>query len=238
MFTILGGDGKEYGPVTIGKIHEWIAGGRANMQTKARRQDETEWKTLGDFPEISQFGTAGSPTPPPIPDYPPTPVMPVTNITEPGVATLELEPASRWLRLGAALLDGIVSSILMTPGFAVMMSAGFFTNPDHPNTPLLLAGFGVLGFGFLILMGIQIYLLTTRGQTIGKKLLAIKIVNFEDEANPGFVKAFLLRSFVNGLIGSIPFVGAVYSLVDICFIFRDDRRCLHDLLAGTKVVKA
>jgi uncharacterized RDD family membrane protein YckC len=63
-------------------------------------------------------------------------------------------------------------------------------------------------------------------------------VNFEDEANPGFVKASLLRSFVNGLIGSIPVVGAAYSLVDICFIFRDDRRCLHDLLAGTKVVKA
>ncbi len=238
MFTIQGGDGKEYGPVTIGKIHEWIAGGRANMQTKARRYGETEWKPLGDFPEVSQFGTTGSTTPPPIPDYPPTPVMPVINVTGTTVATLELEPVSRWLRLGAALLDGIIGGILMMPGFVVMMSAGFFTNPNHPNPPLLFAGFGVLGFGFLILMGVQIYLLTTRGQTIGKKLLGIKIVNFEDETSPGFVKAFLLRSFVNGLIGSIPFIGAVYSLVDICFIFRDDRRCLHDLLAGTKVVKA
>ncbi len=238
MFTIQGGDGKEYGPVTIGKIHEWIAAGRANMQTKAHRYGETEWKTLGDFPEISQFGTTGSPTPPPIPDYPLSPVMPAINITDSIAATLELEPASRWLRLGAALLDSIVGGILVAPGLVVVMSAGFFADPNHPNTPLLLAGFGVLGFGFLILMGIQIYLLTTRGQTVGKKLLAIKIVNFEDETAPGFVKAFLLRSFVNGLIGSIPLVGAVYSLVDICFIFRGDRRCLHDLLAGTKVVKA
>lgn len=238
MFTILGGDGKEYGPVTIGKIHEWIAGGRANMQTKARRHGEAEWKTLGDFPEVSQFGTTGSSTPPPIPDYPITPVMPVTNVTDSTIATLELEPAGRWLRLGAALLDGIIGGILVTPGFVVMTSAGVFSNPNHPNTPLMLAGFGMLGFGFLILMGIQIYLLTTRGQTIGKKLFAIKIVNFEDETTPGFVKAFLLRSFVNGLIGSIPVLGAAYSLVDICFIFRDDRRCLHDLLAGTKVVKA
>jgi hypothetical protein len=56
MFTILGADGKEYGPVTAGKLHEWIAGGRANMQTKARRSGETEWKTLGDFPEFGEFG--------------------------------------------------------------------------------------------------------------------------------------------------------------------------------------
>jgi uncharacterized RDD family membrane protein YckC len=66
----------------------------------------------------------------------------------------------------------------------------------------------------------------------------IRIVSFDDESNPGFVKAFLLRVFVNGLIGAVPFVGFVYSLVDIFFIFRDDRRCLHDLIAGTKVVKA
>ncbi|MDB6113559.1 MAG: hypothetical protein JWQ62_504 [Lacunisphaera sp.] len=57
MFTILGADGKEYGPVTAGKLHEWIAGGRANLQTKARRDGETEWKILADFPEFSQFGT-------------------------------------------------------------------------------------------------------------------------------------------------------------------------------------
>ena len=61
MFTILGGDGKEYGPVTADKIQAWIAGGRANLQTKARRDGETEWKTLGDFPEF-----AGSAVPPPV----------------------------------------------------------------------------------------------------------------------------------------------------------------------------
>jgi hypothetical protein len=66
MFTIMGSDGKEYGPVTAGKLHEWIAGGRANLQTKARRTGETEWKTLADFPEMAQFGTGGTSTPPPV----------------------------------------------------------------------------------------------------------------------------------------------------------------------------
>ena len=69
MFTILGADGKEYGPVTAGKMHEWIAGGRANLQSKARRSGETEWKTLGDFPEFGDFGanSGGGAGVPPLP---------------------------------------------------------------------------------------------------------------------------------------------------------------------------
>jgi len=53
MFTILGADGKEYGPVTAAKIHEWINGGRANLTTKAKLVDEGVWKTLGEFAEFS-----------------------------------------------------------------------------------------------------------------------------------------------------------------------------------------
>ena len=53
MFTILGADGKEYGPVTAAKIHEWINGGRANLSTKAKRVDEGVWKTVGEFAEFS-----------------------------------------------------------------------------------------------------------------------------------------------------------------------------------------
>jgi uncharacterized RDD family membrane protein YckC len=89
-----------------------------------------------------------------------------------------------------------------------------------------------------VLLVIQVYLLVTRGQTIGKKLLGIKIVAYDTEAHPGFVKIILLRGFVNGVISAIPVVGGLYALVDACFIFREDRRCLHDHLAGTKVVKA
>jgi uncharacterized RDD family membrane protein YckC len=237
MFTILGADGKEYGPVTAGKLHEWIAGGRANMQTKARREGETEWKTLGDFPELSQFGKTSGPSAPPVAELPVLPSAPVSS-TDSSSASLELTPASRWLRLGAFLLDSIIGGLLMLPAFGVLFSAGFFTNPNQPNVPLLLAGKGMLAFTALILLSIQIYLLTTRGQTMGKKLLGIKIVNFDDETNPGFVKAFLLRVLVNGLIGAIPFIGMVYSLVDLGFIFRADRRCLHDYIAGTKVVMA
>ncbi len=225
MFTILGTDGKEYGPVTAGKILEWISSGRANFQTKARRASDTEWKTLGEF---SEFNTQTVPVA----------VTPASGLpaSVPSAASLQL--ASRWLRLGAAILDSIIGGIFIAPGFLMLFMAGVFSQPDSANPALLLAGFVAVGSGFVLLMAIQIYLLVTRGQTIGKKFLGIKIVNFDDEANPGFVKVFLLRMFVNGLIGAVPFLGIFYSLVDILFIFREDKRCIHDLIAGTKVVLA
>jgi len=60
MFTILGADGKEYGPVPTAKIHEWINGGRANLTTKAKHADEGVWKTLGEFAEFSAPPTAAT----------------------------------------------------------------------------------------------------------------------------------------------------------------------------------
>ena len=78
------------------------------------------------------------------------------------------------------------------------------------------------------------YLLTTRGQTPGKIALGIKIVNKDTHENGGFVPNVLKRAILNGFIGFIPF----YALVDILFIFGEEKRCLHDMIAGTIVVRA
>jgi hypothetical protein len=46
-----------------------------------------------------------------------------------------------------------------------------------------------------------------------------------------------MRSILPGLIGGIPGVGPIFRIVDILFIFREDQRCIHDLMAGTTVIK-
>jgi len=61
MFIIIGGDGKEYGPVSTEQIRAWLTGGRANLDTKAKAAGTEEWRRLGDFPEFS----GGGATPPP-----------------------------------------------------------------------------------------------------------------------------------------------------------------------------
>jgi GYF domain 2 len=56
MFTIIGGDGKEYGPVTAAQVRSWIAAGRANLQTRVKAEGSDEWKTIADFPEVTAPG--------------------------------------------------------------------------------------------------------------------------------------------------------------------------------------
>lgn len=63
MFTIIGADGKEYGPVSADKLREWIASGRANAQTQARRDGEAAWSTLGSLPEFAGAFAAQPSTP-------------------------------------------------------------------------------------------------------------------------------------------------------------------------------
>jgi uncharacterized RDD family membrane protein YckC len=97
-------------------------------------------------------------------------------------------------------------------------------------------GAGLLAFliAVLAICIAQLYLLIVSGQTLGKKMMGIKIVMENTKKNGGFVPNVLLRVLVNSALGIVPF----YGLVDILFIFREDRRCIHDLIAGTIVVKA
>jgi uncharacterized membrane protein len=62
MYSIIGGDGREYGPVTADQIRSWIAGGRANKDTRAKAVGTDTWRTVADFPElVGNAETAGAP---------------------------------------------------------------------------------------------------------------------------------------------------------------------------------
>lgn len=53
MYKILGGDQKEYGPVTSDQVREWIAQRRAGAETMVRAEGATEWQPLGTIPEFA-----------------------------------------------------------------------------------------------------------------------------------------------------------------------------------------
>jgi uncharacterized RDD family membrane protein YckC len=96
---------------------------------------------------------------------------------------------------------------------------------------------GWFALGIALVATVQGTLLTWMGQTIGKRALGVRIVRFRDGGNPGFVRAVLLRSVVPGLIAGLTCLGNVFVLIDILNILGEERRCLHDYLAATKVVE-
>jgi uncharacterized RDD family membrane protein YckC len=91
--------------------------------------------------------------------------------------------------------------------------------------------------GWVAVVVITIVLVHRNGQTIGKKLVGIKVVR-TNGARASLGRIFWLRNVVNGIPQVIPFVGYIYMLVDHLFIFGDKRQCLHDKIADTIVVTA
>ncbi len=87
MFKMIGGDGREYGPVTAEQLRDWILDHRANGQTLTLADGETEWRPLAARPEFAatlaeaaRAAAAGVPTRnPPVPDE--APAAPVAGTT-------------------------------------------------------------------------------------------------------------------------------------------------------------
>jgi len=152
-----------------------------------------------------------------------------------------LKLAGRWIRLLAYLADGLIFFIpLLALGFFVPFLANSFESGHGDLSNDLEKGIVVaIGIFFLLfflaVMVINWVLLYKNGQTIGKRLLAIKIVR-TDGSRASLLRIIFLRFLPTGLLNSIPFFGVVFTLLDPLLIFQKSRRCLHDLIADTIVI--
>lgn len=160
----------------------------------------------------------------------------VQEIVEDGVQ----EPAERVTRLGAYFLDAAIIAIpAIVLAIVLPMSArhgGDASTASSVNAVVAVVGalFSLYALGVIILDCIWLH---RYGQTIGKRMLKIRIVRTSGE-RCGLLRVIFARALPVGLLGAIPFVGWLFSLGDPLLIFREDRRCLHDLIADTMVVKA
>ena len=91
---------------------------------------------------------------------------------------------------------------------------------------------------YSLLIFIQVYLLVNSGQTIGKKILKIRISQFHNPNEPvSFFKIIILRFVINDLVYLTPIIGLIYLALDHGLALFKPRRCIHDYLAGTVVTK-
>jgi len=139
-------------------------------------------------------------------------------------------------RFTGAFIDGLVGL-----GVAVVIWGGLFA----VGTIHAFADIGQLGLlysivigliGFAAFVAINWKFLNATGQTIGKRVAKTRIATLTGE-KPQINDLILKRYALFQLIPLIPVVGGLFSLVNILFVFRKDRRCIHDLVAGTQVIK-
>ena len=157
----------------------------------------------------------------------------VRDIADPTVA---FELAERGTRFGGAMLDGLVFGVMV---YAPLFLMPFMRDPEAAedlsagSEMMTAVGAGLAFVGFIIWLVLTVRYMKRNGQSIGKKLVNIKVVR-TDGAPISFARLFWLRTFVNAAFSIIP----LYSIIDVLFIFGEARRCLHDRIADTIVVKA
>ena len=103
-YFIIGGDGKEYGPITETDVQQWLAEGRLAASSLAKAESDAEFRPLEKFPEFAENFTPArlsmAATPPPI-----EPLKAPTTLA-PEAATRQVLPDDYELDLIACLTRG------------------------------------------------------------------------------------------------------------------------------------
>ncbi len=152
-----------------------------------------------------------------------------------GVPPGSLDHASILRRFSAMILDGLILGIpliiLIVIGIAA--AGGLEAVGSRLSSG---AGFMVLlqGAATLLWLGVIVtyegLMLSAGGQTVGKKMLGIKVVTAEGadiSRGQAWGRAAIRQAF-----GLVPCL----SLIDYLVAFGEDRTCIHDILPKTRVV--
>jgi uncharacterized RDD family membrane protein YckC len=157
------------------------------------------------------------------------PTAEVADLAEAGQAL-----AGRGRRLAGVIVDTLILLLLWWV-IGKVTPLNIYSTAMANAGVVVLAGYALVGM--LLFAAVNGWLLARRGQTVGKALLGMRIVRRDGSAADVF-RLVAMRYGIGAVITVLPIVGMVYSLADALMIFRADRRCIHDMIADTIVVKA
>lgn len=133
---------------------------------------------------------------------------------------------------GARLLASLIDlAVCWIPSLlAVALLLPLVARADSDWAALQARGFWT---PMLLMWMAQGWLVHRSGQSLGKRLMGIRLVR-EDGQAVALWRVVLLRNVLPGVLGAM--CGLVW-LVDVLLIYSRERRCMHDRIAGTLVVR-
>ncbi len=118
-------------------------------------------------------------------------------------------PAETGQRLSAAVLDFLFFLVVLSPLGFVHGELRRVTEGVYSETfCAMLAGWGLM---LVIFIGLQIGGLSWRGQTLGMRIVKIRVVR-RNGRSAGFLRAVFLREMVFGLVVLLPVAGQIFLL--------------------------
>ena len=147
MYKIIGQDGKEYGPISVEEMRQWISESRVESRTPVFADGAKDWTFVGLLPEFANCFAAG--VPPAIAPQtiaPPTPTR-KTN----GFATAGL--VCGILSVTLCLCCGGIPANVLGLIFSIVALFQINENPQlHEGRGLAIAGIILSAVSFLILL--------------------------------------------------------------------------------------
>ena len=149
--------------------------------------------------------------------------------------------ASRWHRLFARIFDAVLAFLVSMP-FLNWITGDWFGVTTYEDLDIFWTSSSTVAFleiliSFGAFAAVNTYLLANRGQTVGKYLLKIRVVDYYSDEIPKLRFSLALREGIWAALNLFGLLGALIALLDALFIFAGNKRCLHDYWAFTKVVR-
>ncbi|NWK73701.1 RDD family protein [Acinetobacter cumulans] len=255
MQIYLARNNQQAGPYTLEQLNQMLSSQQVLLTDLAWHQGMTEWKALGELTQGQlTYQPAGYTPPTPAPTAFQQPVATAQKSTNVASQTLASIP-SRALAKIIDLLLWLPATYILTSFFSAQETEAFnklneqFITAvmDASTNPTVIqnlqnqifdmfsqqAWMAMTAYLVIMLM-VQAYFITKSGQSIGKKITKIQIVDAESGEQVSTLRAFTLRSIVFILIN---FMFLMVAIVDYLFAFGAKRQTLHDKLAKTKVIK-
>lgn len=240
-------DGAAVGPVERDDLVALAIDGTLGPATQVLDTGSTTWRTLADaegdlgvafplFPGSAPGATAPPGAPPAgagwaAPTLPPPPA-PVGSFAWSG-----LDLAAWWRRAVAYWIDSLLFSIPLS--LVVLPDVTALVTADEIFTYLSSSRFLGLQVGFSIALLVYQSLLNARGQTLGKRLLRIRVVDADTHGPIGIGRAFRRQALQIAAPFFVPIAGQVFVIVDVLWPLWDSRnQALHDKLGRSIVVRA
>lgn len=251
MQIYLARNNQQAGPYTLEQVNQMLASQQILLTDLAWHEGMTEWKALG---ELTQGKLVYQPI-----GYS-APVINTNSSPNETIRQIRVEPKIHELAsIQARALAKIIDLLLWLPIAAI--PSFFFNESQYKQlfelqkqmqsaevastkaaelqhqlfTLIPIEAWHSMLVYVVIMLAIQAFLLTKFGQSIGKKIVGIKIVDAESNGKVNLTRIFLLRSIVF-IILNLLFM-PISTIIDYAFALGQKRQALHDKIARTKVIK-
>ena len=259
MQIYLARNNQQAGPYTLEQVNQMLANQQVLLTDLAWHQGMQEWKALGELTHgklVYEVHTHSAPSPQTIAPQEALNFDKQIRSTQKNTSSTQADHslASLGSRFSAKILDVLLwLPIAGIPTFFFkpeqmtqlieiqkkMQNVQSSTQAQHLQAEFIhlipVEAWQMMGLYVLIMLAIQAFLLARSGQSIGKKIMKIKIVDANDGSPVDLTRIFLLRSVVF-IILNLLFM-PITTILDYAFGLSQNRQTLHDKLARTKVIK-